>query len=132
MREASFFRAKHSPRRNITFSLQVIDDILESSVDVSFDIFKEAVVWPDDADAFDDPRPQMARVFLSIPMSSFAEWLTGVTSRKNVHAPTKLLPREGFKICPDRSWIQDSLLNFCEKVCDRKSFPLTVSDCAAM
>jgi hypothetical protein len=90
MRVADFFRCTHSPRSLITFSLQVSENILKSSLDVSFDILEEAVAGSHDGDAFEDPREEMSWIFLPSSESGFAEWLAGISAREDVHQATKV------------------------------------------
>jgi hypothetical protein len=112
MRGADFRRRENSPRRFVTKAFQFSDDILKSEADVSFNILEEANSWSHGNNSICDPRPEMSRVFLSESLSCRTEWLAGITSREDVHAVTKLSPWEGFKIRPDRSWVQESRFHF--------------------
>lgn len=55
---------------------------------------------------------------------------TGVSAREEMYAATKLCPREGFKIRPDRCRVQESRFHFRNQVGAGKGFDLTSSDCA--
>lgn len=81
MRVADFFRCKHSPRSLVTDSLQFSKDILKSSLDVSFDILKEAVAGSHDGDAIEDPWKEMPGIFFASPESGFTEGLARVAAR---------------------------------------------------
>jgi hypothetical protein len=128
VRRANFSRAEYSPRRFVTKFFQFSNDFSQSKADVSFDIFEEAELWSKNANALCDVRPEMSGVVCSKSLSGCAEWLAGVTSRKNVHLISKLCPWEGFKIRPYRCWVHESRFHFCNQVCDGKGFDLTKSN----
>jgi hypothetical protein len=128
MRKPDLCRRKESDRNLITLSLQVSDNSLKSSLDVSVDILEEAVAGSDDPDAVKDPRPEMPGVIFAPALPGVGEGLAGITARKEIHRAMKVRPWEGLEIRPDRSGIQEAPFNLCEQVCDRKCFPLTVSD----
>ena len=51
-----------------------------------------------------------------------------VASSKDVHSATKLFPREGFKIRPDRCCVHESRFHFSDQVRAGETFDLTKSD----
>ncbi len=97
---------------------------------MSFDVLKEAQGWLENANSVCDPGPEVPRVFLSESLAGGAEGLARVAPRQDVHLSAKLGPREGFKIRPDRCWVQASRLHFCDQVRAGKRFDLAKSDCS--
>jgi hypothetical protein len=130
VRRTAFSRREYSPRRFVTKFFQLSNDFSESKADVSFDVFKEADSGLENANSTCDVGPQVSWVFCSESLSGCAEWLAGITSSEDVHAATKLCPREGFKIRPDRCWVHESRFHFCDQVRAGEGFDLTKSDCA--
>jgi hypothetical protein len=61
-------------------------------------------------------------------LSCCGEWLAGITGHKEVHSVTKVLAWEGFKIRPERCWVQESRFHFCDQVRNGEGFDLTISD----
>jgi hypothetical protein len=59
-----------------------------------------------------------------------AEWLARVAATEDVHAVVKVGPWEGFKIRPERCWVQESRFHFCNQVRAGEGFDLSKSDCA--
>jgi hypothetical protein len=130
VRRTDFSRAEYSPRRRVTNVCQFFNDFSQSEADVSFDVFKETDPWTHSSNSVCDPRPEVSGIVFPSPLSCAAEWLAGITPRDNVHAVTKLGPREGFKIRPDRCWVQLSRFHFRNQVRTGKGFDLAKSDCA--
>jgi hypothetical protein len=112
VRSADFTRAEYSPRRFVTNAFQVSDDFSESKADVSFDVLEEADSGSHGNNSICDPRPEVSGVVFAESLPGCAEWLTWVSPREHVHAVTKLAPREGFKIRPDRCCVQESRFHF--------------------
>jgi hypothetical protein len=106
VRRAAFSRAKYSPRRFVTKAFQVCNDFSESKGNVSFNILEEAELWSKKSNAACDVGPKMSWVVCSGSLAGCTEWLTGVTSREDVHHASKAFPREGLEIAPDRSRIK--------------------------
>jgi hypothetical protein len=65
MARTNLFRAEYAPRRSVTHSPQVFDDVAEPEGNVSFDVLKEAESRPGNSNSVCDPRPKVARVVLS-------------------------------------------------------------------
>ena len=130
VRCADFRRAEYSPRRCVTKLFQLSNDFSEAETDVSLDVLEEADSGAKKSNAVCDVGPEMSWVFCSEPLSGCAEWLAGIASSKDVHAVTKLCPREGFKIRPNRCWVHESRFHFCNQVRAGEGFDLTKSDCA--
>jgi hypothetical protein len=97
---------------------------------MSFDVLKEADPWSEKSNAICNPRPQVPRVLLSFALPGCAEGLAWISPSEDVHAVAKRFPREGFKIRPDRCWLQLSRLHFRNQIADGEGFDLTKSDCA--
>jgi hypothetical protein len=57
---------------------------------MSFDILEEDDSGSHGNNSICNPRPEVSWVVFSEPLSSCREWLTGITSREDVHAVTKL------------------------------------------
>jgi len=68
----------------------------------SFNIFKENKGRSASSNAVQNVREEVAGIFISVPLAGAAEWLTRESAREDVHLSAKLIPREGFKIRPDR------------------------------
>jgi len=58
----AFRRAEYAPRRSVTHSCQVFDDVGQPQADMSFDVFKEAESGLEKSNSPCDMRPKMARV----------------------------------------------------------------------
>lgn len=70
----------------------------------------------------------MPGVNCSEPEPCIAEWLAGISTQHEVHFTAKVSPREGFKIRPDRCWIQNTRFHARQKVFDSKGFDLHISN----
>jgi hypothetical protein len=130
VRRAALSRTEYSPRDFITQLFQIANDAGESQRNVPLDILEEAELWSKKSNAACDVRPQVPLVFCTKPLSSCAEGLAGVAASEDVHAVTKLCPREGLKIRPNRCWVHESRFHFCNQVRNCEGFDLTKSDCA--
>jgi len=130
VRRTAFSRAEYSKRRFVTKLFQLSNDFSEAETDVSLDVLEEADSGPKKANSACDVRPQVSGVVGSKALSGRGERLAGVTSSEDVHAVTKLCPREGFKIRPDRCRVHESRFHFSDQVRDGEGFDLTKSDCA--
>jgi hypothetical protein len=97
---------------------------------MSFDVLKEADPGSEKSNAICNPRPQMPRVLLSFALTGCTEWLAGISPSEDVHAVTKVRPRECLKIRPDRCWVHESRFHFRNQIADGEGFDLTKSDCA--
>jgi hypothetical protein len=97
---------------------------------MSLDVFKETDTWSHESNSGCDKWPEVSGVFGAEALASCAEWLARVAAREDVHAAVKLCPWEGFKIRPDRSWVQESRFHFRDQVRAGEGFDLTKSDCA--
>ena len=95
---------------------------------MSFDVFKETELGSENANSACDVGPKMSWVFCSESLSGCAEWLAGVATSEDVHSVTKCSPWEGFKIRPNRCWLQESRFHFCDQVRAGEGFDLTKSD----
>jgi hypothetical protein len=69
VRRAAFSRAEYAPRRSVTHSCQVFDDVGQPQADMSFDVLKEADPGFKKSNAVCDVRPKMARIFFAKPFS---------------------------------------------------------------
>jgi hypothetical protein len=107
-----------------------LDDILKSKADVSLDVFKKAQGWLENGNSVCNGWPQVSWVVWSLPQSCCAERLARVAARQDVHLSPKLVPREGFKIRPDRCWVQASRFHFSDQVRAGEGFDLAKSDCS--
>jgi hypothetical protein len=114
----------------ITAFFQFSDDILEAEADVSLDVLEKTEGWLENANSVCDPRPEMSWIVLAESFPCCAEGLARVAARQDVHLSVKLGPREGFKIRPDRCWVQASRFHFCDQVRAGKRFDLAKSDCS--
>jgi hypothetical protein len=90
VRCADFRRREYSPRRVITKSFQIFDDISESEADVSFNVLEEDDSGSHGNNSICDPRPEVSWVVFSKSLACCTKWLTGIASREDVHAVTKL------------------------------------------
>jgi hypothetical protein len=124
MRRADFRRAENAPRRSVTQSCQVFDDVGQPQRDMSLDILKETATWSHCSNSGCDKRPEVSWVFGAEALAGCAEWLARVAAREDVHAAVKLGPWEGFKIRPDRSWVQKSRFHFRDQVRAGEGFDL--------
>jgi hypothetical protein len=106
VRCADFSRTEYAPRRAVTESFQFCNDFSQSKRDVPFDVLEETDSWSQNPNAICDGRPEVPLVVCSESLTGCAEWLAGITSREDVHAVSKALPREGSQIRPDRSRIK--------------------------
>jgi hypothetical protein len=97
---------------------------------MSFDVFKKAGTWSHESNSGCDKRPEVSWVFGAESLAGCAEWLARIAATEDVHAAVKLGPWEGFKIRPDRSWVQESRFHFRDQVRAGETFDLTKSDCA--
>jgi hypothetical protein len=97
---------------------------------MSLDVFKETGTWSHCSNSGCDKRPEVSWVFGAEALAGGAEWLARVAATEDVHAAVKLGPWEGFKIRPDRSWVQESRFHFRDQVRAGETFDLTKSDCA--
>jgi hypothetical protein len=109
---ADFRRAEYSPRHLVTHSFQVADDCGESHRDVSIDILEETESWLAKSNSICDPWPEVSWIVLSLSLSCCGERRARVAPRKDVHQSAKFSEREGFKICPNRSCVQESRFHF--------------------
>jgi hypothetical protein len=66
---ADLRRAEYSPRRLVTKLFQVSDNFFESEADMPFDVLEEALLWSHSPNSICDPRPEVARVVFSLPVS---------------------------------------------------------------
>jgi hypothetical protein len=97
---------------------------------VSLDILEEAQGWLENPNSVCDVRPEVSGVILAESLPGRGERLTRIPAREDVHLSSKAFPREGFKIRPDRCWVQDSRFHFRDQIRAGKGFDLTKSDCA--
>lgn len=95
---------------------------------MSFDVFEKAHIGQSDPDSSEDEGPEVSGIVGAEAQSGGAEGLAGIASSEEAYATAKLFPREGFKIRPNRSVVQESRFHFRNQVCDGKSFDLAVSD----
>jgi hypothetical protein len=103
---------------------------IEFGGDDSFNILKENNGRSAPSNAVQNVGEEMAGIFISISLSCTTEWLAREASRDDVHLSKKFIPRECFKIRPDRSAVQESRLHFANQVRTGEGFDLTKSDCA--
>jgi hypothetical protein len=130
VRCSAFRRAEYAPRRSITHSCQVFDDVGQPQADMSFDVLKEAAPRSEKSNAVCDVGPQVPRVVLTSALPCCTEGLAWVAPSEDVHSVAKRCPREGLKIRPDRCWVHESRLHFRNQIADGEGFDLTKSDCA--
>jgi hypothetical protein len=130
VRCAAFRRAEYAPRRSVTHSCQVFDDVGQPQADMSFDVFKEADPGSEKSNTICNPWPEVPRVLLSFTLPGCTEWLAGISPSEDVHAVTKCSPREGLKIRPDRCRVHESRFHFADQIRNCEGFDLTKSDCA--
>jgi len=128
VRRTALSRAEYSPRRFITKFFQLSNDFSESKADVPLDVLEEADLGPKKSNAACDVGPKVSWVVCSKSLPGCAEWLAGVASSEDVHAVTKLFPREGLKIRPDRCRVHESRFHFSNQVRAGEGFDLTKSD----
>jgi hypothetical protein len=97
---------------------------------VSLNVLEEAQSWLENPNSVCDVRPEVSGVFFAESLPGRGERLTRIPARENVHLSSKAVPREGFKIRPDRCWVQESRFHFRDQIRAGKGFDLTKSDCA--
>jgi hypothetical protein len=97
---------------------------------MSFDVLKEAESWLENPNSSCDVWPEMSRVVCSLSLSCRAKGLAWIAASEDIHASAKRLPREGFKIRPDRCRVHESRLHFADQIRNCEGFDLTKSDCA--
>jgi hypothetical protein len=127
---SAFRRAEYAPRRSVTHSCQVFDDVGQPQADMSFDVLKETDPRSEKSNTICNPRPEVPRVLLSFALPGCTEGLAGVAASEDVHSVAKRCPREGLKIRPYRCWVHESRFHFRNQVADGEGFDLTKSDCA--
>ena len=130
VRRSAFRRAEYAPRRSITHSCQVFDDVGQPQADMSFDVLKEAALGFEKSNAICNKRPKMPRVLLAFALAGCTEGLAWVAPSEDVHSVAKRCPREGLKIRPDRCWVHESRFHFADQIRNCEGFDLTKSDCA--
>ena len=95
---------------------------------MSFDVLEEAHVAQSDPDSDENEGPEMPGGVGAGAQAGGTEGLTGIASSEDAYFSPKEVPREGLKIRPDRSDVQESRFHFRDQVRDGKSFDLAVSD----
>jgi hypothetical protein len=70
VRSPNFFRAEYAPRRSITQSSQVVQNVTQPKGNVSLDILEKTQGWLENPNSVCDVRPEVSGVF-------FAESLSG-------------------------------------------------------
>jgi hypothetical protein len=127
---ANFSRAEYAPRRSVTDSIQLFDDVAESETDVALDVLEETKLGSHEDNSICDPRPEVTGVVLAEALAGCTEWLTRISTTDDIHSVSKAFPREGLKVRPDRCRVHESRFHFCDQVRSGKGFDLTNSDCA--
>jgi hypothetical protein len=95
MARTNLSRAEYAPRRSVTHSPQVLDDVAEPEGNVSFDVFKEDKSRSANGNSVCDPWPEVSGVVSASLFSGSAEWLARVSATDDVHQSVKFFPREG-------------------------------------
>jgi hypothetical protein len=127
---ANFRRAENAPRRSVTQSAQVFDNVGQPQRDMSLDVFKETGTWSHCSNSGCDKWPEVPWVFSAKSLAGCTEWLARVAAREDVHQSVKLSPRESLEIAPDRCVVQESRFSLCSQVRCGEGFDLDKSDCA--
>jgi hypothetical protein len=132
VRCANFSRAEYSPRRFVTKSDQIIDDLSESQADVSFDVLEKAANRSNCSYVVVDEWPEVSWVFGAFAQSSGAKRLAGITASEHINSVSKAVCWQGFKIRPHRCRNQLSRLHLCNQVRSGEGFDLHMSDCSML
>ncbi len=127
---AGFVRSVYSPRDSVPqFSIEILEDVLETSLDDSGDIFQSHNCWPDFADDPSCGGPERSRVFACFALPCNAVGLAGDTGSDERNSPTPRFAVEGEQIRPNRTRVQPPILHARCQDRGGKAFPLDHTDC---
>ena len=127
-----FVRSVYSPRDSVPqFSIEILEDVLESSLDDSGDIFQSNNCWPNLGDDSSGCGPESSRVFFRFAFAGNAVGLTRNSGSDERNSPTPRLAVEGEQIRPNRTRVQPPFLHARRQDGTGKSFPFDHTDCAS-
>ena len=128
MWRADLCRCKQSCLNFITQISKAFVNFVESQIEVSSDVFKEAPKRSNCTNMFAYIREKVSGVFGSGSFSGVGKWLTRVSGHEDIHFVTKRSSVKGFKVRPNRKRLQCPCFHLVAKVRDRIHFDLTSSD----
>jgi hypothetical protein len=101
---------------------------LDFCADDSFDVFKEEVGESHISSLSENVGEEVPRVVVGTTFACGTERLAWESGNKEVHFTVKRSTRKGFKIRPDRYWVQESRFHFRNQVRGCEGFDLTNSN----
>jgi len=128
VRRALLFRAEHVPFRIEPCAGQVFEYFAQSAGHVPSDVLEKSESCSASLEHSQHVRPKVARVVGSCAFTCHREGLAGISASDEIHCSTPCCSVEGFKVRPDRRWIQLLVFHARDQDRCRIGFPLHVTD----